>query len=293
MTSPSRPASPPAPAAESTSTKDVDPLNKSEEAEGTTSNPEDGGSREGSEEEESKEEKEKDSAPSSSAEPPSQTTEWQAVWAPTYNAYYYFNPRTNETTWTNPLAPTDSVSESDHAGASTSTAAAAQQPSASSSTGDVTTPISAPLPNPAVLNGIDPSLAYLDPSLSNPLNPSGAYTYAAKFNARTGTFARNDARDPSHLSEYERAKRMSDVYFDVSAWEEDINARNAAEADEEGSSKKRKKPSKADLVSLVTAVHFRFLTLPSCRSASKNKKSGKSSTKMHGCETDFLHVFVL
>ena len=41
-------------------------------------------------------------------------------------------------------------------------------------------------------------------------------------------------------------KRMSEFYFDVSKWEEDLAAR---QEDEGGSGKKRKRPTKKDLVS--------------------------------------------
>ncbi|CDO68608.1 hypothetical protein BN946_scf184996.g39 [Trametes cinnabarina] len=98
----------------------------------------------------------------------------------------------------------------------------------------------------AVAQGIDPALAHLDPSLlAGPSNP-GAFTYTAKFNARTGAFAKTDARDPSHLSEFERAKRMSEFYFDVNAWEREVEMRKLQEAQEE-ESRKRKRPTKKDI----------------------------------------------
>jgi len=94
----------------------------------------------------------------------------------------------------------------------------------------------------AIAQGIDPSLAYLDPSLAaGPSLPSGAFS--AKFNAKTGAFTAVDGRDPSHLSEYERAKRMSQFYFDVGAWEEELEQRDAAEEER----KKKRKPTKKDL----------------------------------------------
>lgn len=98
-------------------------------------------------------------------------------------------------------------------------------------------------------------MAYLDPSLVAGSSTSsaipGSYGATAKFNARTGQFARPDARDPSHLSEYERAKRMSEFYFDVGAWEAQ-RARDQEEAAEiaaDGTVKKKKRPTKVDLVS--------------------------------------------
>lgn len=100
----------------------------------------------------------------------------------------------------------------------------------------------------ATAQGIDPSLAYLDPSLAaGPSHiPNGAFT--AKFNARTGAFAKPDARDPTHLSEYDRAKRMSEFYFDVNAWEKDVEYRSTAQYQEEEEKKRKKKPTKKDLV---------------------------------------------
>ncbi|KDQ56741.1 hypothetical protein JAAARDRAFT_207816 [Jaapia argillacea MUCL 33604] len=74
----------------------------------------------------------------------------------------------------------------------------------------------------AVSQCIYPSLAYLDPSLASSSSTPSASTsqiFSAKFNARTGVFAKADARDPSHLGEDEAMKMMSEVYFDINAWE--------------------------------------------------------------------------
>jgi hypothetical protein len=96
-------------------------------------------------------------------------------------------------------------------------------------------------------------LAFL--SLPLPL-PTDLPSFTARFNARTGQFTPASARQPGHLSEHERAKRMSEFYFDVGKWEEDLARRGGrlmAEEDdpagEEGTrEKKRKRPSKKDLV---------------------------------------------
>ena len=98
----------------------------------------------------------------------------------------------------------------------------------------------------AAAQGIDPSLAFLDPSLAAGPSAAPANAYTARFNARTGAFARVDARDPSHLSEYERMRRMNDVFFDMNEWEAELEQQKA----QENESKKRKKPTKKDLVSL-------------------------------------------
>ncbi|EPQ50751.1 hypothetical protein GLOTRDRAFT_81824 [Gloeophyllum trabeum ATCC 11539] len=191
---------------------------------------------------------------SSPAPAPATQHEWQAIYSPAHNAYYFYNARTNETTWQNPLQPASSqpsASTSAHASASPEPQAQAQAgPSSATSPGPGSNPAVAHLyamQAAAAAQGIDPSLAFLDPSLAQ---PGGAgpqpFEFTAKFNARTGAFARPDARDPGHLSEYERMKRMSEVYFDMAEWERQV-ALQKEEEEREG--KKRKRPTKKDLVS--------------------------------------------
>ncbi|RXW15564.1 hypothetical protein EST38_g10292 [Candolleomyces aberdarensis] len=218
---------------------------------------------------------------------------WQAIFSPQHNAYYFFNSVTQETTWVNPLQgseatassstqPQDpsSSSSSKSNSKSRSTSPAPEADAASSST--ATNAAAGPGPTShytalqaaAMAQGIDPALAHLDPSLLGRIpgqqtDSSGIPMFTAKFNRHTGTFARADARDPSHLSESERAKRMSQVYFDVDAWEKDLASRGGSiknsdpyatgggsgsgagagdewEDDGEGG-RKRKRPTKKDL----------------------------------------------
>ncbi|KAI1781628.1 hypothetical protein LXA43DRAFT_1055602 [Ganoderma leucocontextum] len=185
------------------------------------------------------------SAPDSSSASPSvpgtaSQGNWQAVWSPPHSAYYFYNSVTHETTWVNPLEPNaeagPSNASADTPEASSSTATAAHQATASYD-----------LYAAAAAQGIDPALAHLDPSLAGSSTDPAAFTYTAKFNARTGTFTRPDGRDPTHLSEYERAKRMSEFYFDVNAWENDVAQRKLEEAQEEEEGRKRKRPTKKDL----------------------------------------------
>ncbi|KAI0062577.1 hypothetical protein BV25DRAFT_1870322 [Artomyces pyxidatus] len=184
-------------------------------------------------------------ASSSNGGPPS-SGDWQAIWSPAHGAYYFFNSATQQTTWENPIqssqpsAGPSSTSASPPADAGTASASATSPPASVAQL--------YALQEAAAAQGIDPSLAYLDPSLAGPSGaPGGAYSYSAKFNARTGTFTRPDGRDPTHLSEYERAKRMSEVYFDVGAWEKEVEQRKRQEAEEAESGKKRKRPSKKDV----------------------------------------------
>ncbi|PFH45592.1 hypothetical protein AMATHDRAFT_158617 [Amanita thiersii Skay4041] len=174
---------------------------------------------------------------------------WQAIYSPQYNAYYFYNNETQETTWTNPLALPDSASTPASAPASDSTSESGSQVASTSTATDKQYNA---LQQAALAQGIDPSLAYLDPSLasshpsSSAVGPGGLPTFTAKFNARTGQFTRPEGRDPTHLSEYERMRRMSDFYFDVNAWEHQL-ADQGGSIKGDDSQKKRKRPSKKDL----------------------------------------------
>ncbi|KIM36387.1 hypothetical protein M413DRAFT_449258 [Hebeloma cylindrosporum] len=203
--------------------------------------------------------------PSSSGATPTPTAEtppqWQAIWSPEYNAYYFFNPTTQETTWVNPLQPEASSSATAASSSSSATQGTEDNAEAGQSTGPVLSAVAAQhaaLQAAALAQGIDPLLAHLDPSLltstvPGSTGPADLPTFTAKFNARTGQFAPMSSRTPGHLSEYERAKRMSEFYFDVNKWEEDLAKRGgsimAEEGDDEegGSGKKRKRPTKKDL----------------------------------------------
>lgn len=200
------------------------------------------GAEDASDDDESKQLDADSSAAPSATESAPNPNEWQAVWSPAHNAYYFFNSRTQETTWINPLQPPST-------GDATSTAlvAAAEQPVASTSTAVQQVAHHDPYAAAAIA-GIDPELAYLDPALALPsLTPSGPMSYTAKFNARTGAFAKVDARTPEHLGEWERARRMSEMYFDVNQWEAEVAARKEQERQDELNGKKRKRPSKKDL----------------------------------------------
>jgi hypothetical protein len=185
--------------------------------------------------------RDQDSTPASAHTSLPTAGSWQAIWSPQHNTYYFYNSETKETTWINPLEPTPSTSTSE------------PDPSSSQPGPSLIDPHYAMLQANAMAQGIDPSLAHLDPSLASSSGLPSNFTYTAKFNARTGTFAKADSRDPTHLSEYERAKRMSEFYFDVGAWEKDVETRKReeAEAEAEGEGRKRKRPTKKDLVRLI------------------------------------------
>src|ERR1700730_1459921 len=112
------------------------------------------------------------------------TGAWKAIWSAQYNAYYFYNSSTQETTWVNPLQPADT--QADAAVPSTSLVSETMTPASARAE------IQAAAAKAA---GIDPSLAYLDPTLSSVPGASASapgYTYTAKFNARTGAFTKPD-----------------------------------------------------------------------------------------------------
>ncbi|KAF9009527.1 hypothetical protein BDQ17DRAFT_1388365 [Cyathus striatus] len=183
---------------------------------------------------------------------------WQAIFSPQYNAYYFYNAETQETTWTNPLQPTASSSSPTPAPVpapapvTSASSSASPEPEISAGTTNPALAHYAALQAAAAAQGIDPSLAHLDPSLASSvpgtsaIGPDGLPIFQAKFNARTGQFTRPDGRDPTHVSEYERMKRMSHAYFDVDAWQQQLAEQGGSIKGEEVG-KKRKKPTKKDL----------------------------------------------
>ncbi|KAH8929568.1 hypothetical protein BT69DRAFT_1345747 [Atractiella rhizophila] len=122
------------------------------------------------------------------------------------NAYYFWNSKTNETTWNNPMDPSASSSNTYNSTASTS--------------GEGRHPH--PLPaNPMTTHEageIDPDLLYLDPSLSASHAASSGYAATASFNARTGRFQNDVSMNPERVSEIERMKRQNQFFFDYEGW---------------------------------------------------------------------------
>ncbi|KAG8921889.1 hypothetical protein FRC02_012300 [Tulasnella sp. 418] len=223
-------------AAHESSTSNSKALEEQHPTEGTDDVDKEGGEENGEQKESKGDEEEgtKDSSPAPA------TNGWQAIWSPSHNAYYFFNSRTNETTWTNPLVPPPTEGSSGEAGPSTTTSSTSQQSAQTSST----------IMTEDALDGIDPALAYLDPNLYELSRGKGnlgaGQTFQARFNSRTGRFTAMNDRDPSHLSEYARAQRMSEVFFDVHKWEEELASGNAG--DDDGSAgEKRKRPTKKDM----------------------------------------------
>jgi hypothetical protein len=207
---------------------------------------EDNGDEDEDEEKDTEEDRNEEVMTQVTREPESQTQavpgEWQTAYSAPHNAWYFFNTSTGETTWTNPLQDPNAVASCSQPPSDPSLATTQVSPSSTTTT-DMT-----PMGQAALEQGIDPELAYLDPSLAYGPLSSGPGTYSARFNVHTGKFTAQDGRDPSHVSEYARAQRMSAVFFDVQGWETEV-AKRKAEEDLEGP-RRKKKPTKADLVSL-------------------------------------------
>jgi hypothetical protein len=131
------------------------------------------------------------------------------VWEDTYQAYYFFNNHTGETTWTNPRVPTTSLEE---------------QPSGSGGDGSVG---GDPAPagdschdplryNPAIHGDYDPTAPYAQ--VRDAEDQEEEYTAHAAFNRFTGKFQPSGSRKvPENYSSENKSKRQMDFFFDVDA----------------------------------------------------------------------------
>ena len=121
------------------------------------------------------------------------------------NAYFFHNSKTKQITWDNPVRrrpphPADPQLDPNAANAT---------PGGSSAP--------TPLKPSRDLGGIDPDLAYLDPTLAHGPRAQIAGGFAARFNARTGKFEGDPNRNPDSVSEFTRQRKKEEFYFDVGA----------------------------------------------------------------------------
>lgn len=152
------------------------------------------------------------------------------------NAYYFWNSKSNETTWENPFSA---------AAAPTTTA----QP---------------PLPTEDDrFDGIDPDLAYLDPKYSTATSSASASyapTFQARFNSRTGRFQGDPTINPDRVSEFKRGERQQEAFYDTNSWTESLGGKGLRAArgiggstNEEGVQTKQKRPSAKQVVSCLSS----------------------------------------
>jgi hypothetical protein len=171
---------------------------------------------------------------------------WQTVWSEESNgtrigmseltiAWYFWNTKTGEVTWSNPLLTPAAEAPPLPAGPAPEPAADRQ----------------APLPARRQFGGvpeIDPALAFLLPPEARG-GPSDPTAQSAMFNARTGRFTANDYMyNVEHLDEYNRMKRMNNQYFDQDAWERDMAEHHAKQKRAAEAGLPAKTLSKKDLV---------------------------------------------
>ncbi|GAA5919635.1 hypothetical protein JCM6882_006884 [Rhodosporidiobolus microsporus] len=151
---------------------------------------------------------------------------WQAVFSPEANAWYFWNAETQETTWTNPRALAEEPAAQPEAGPS----------SAATSSKDVVPESGLP--------GIDPDLAWLDPSAAvRGGKGAGGLTQTARFNARTGRFQGDPALNPDRISDFQRGHRQQEAYFDVEGWETSLNGQGLKRKVEASDDSAKKRPT--------------------------------------------------
>lgn len=124
---------------------------------------------------------------------------WQPVWDDAYQAYYFYNALTNETTWTNPRVPT-------------------AEPAL---TGDPPLPLEdEPDPNltynPTIHGDYDPSAPYAQQPAT--AAPGDEYVARGAFNRFTGKFQPSSSRRvPETYNDENKTRRQMEFYFDVDA----------------------------------------------------------------------------
>ncbi|GAA5940485.1 WW domain-containing protein [Sporobolomyces koalae] len=175
-----------------------------------------------------------DAADDDTVEPSSEPDPWQAVFSPEANGWYFWNSKTNETTWTNPRDPTtaSTPSTAPHPPLPTEEPTDSQQPPESSN----------------ALPPIDPDLAWLDPAAAARGSSSSTAAQTARFNARTGRFqVENHHLTPDRISDYQRSNRQQEAYYDVKGWEQQLDGkglkRSATDSNALDASETRKRPS--------------------------------------------------
>lgn len=124
---------------------------------------------------------------------------WQPVWDDAYQAYYFYNALTNETTWTNPRVPT-------------------AEPA---STGDPPLPLEDEPDlnltyNPTIHGDYDPSALYAQQPTA--VAPGDEYVARGAFNRFTGKFQPSSSRRvPETYNDENKTRRQMEFYFDVDA----------------------------------------------------------------------------
>lgn len=188
------------------------------------------------------------------------TPELITVISTSSNAYYFWNSKTSETTWENPISASSTA---------------------------------APPPLPAEddrFDGIDPDLAYLDPKYSTATSSSStsyAPTFQARFNSRNGRFQGDPTMNPDRVSEFKRGERQQEAFYDTNSWTESLGGKGLRAArgigdqtNEEGVQTKAKRPTAKQVVSCLRSS-FRTIVsdaLNECRRNSRQTKRQRRPT---------------
>ncbi|KAH0606236.1 uncharacterized protein H6S33_003897 [Morchella sextelata] len=127
---------------------------------------------------------------------------WQPIWDGTYQAYYFYNSHTNETTWTNPRVPE----------ATLATAVAGDPPLPLEDEPDPNLTY-----NPAIHGDYDPTAPYAQ--VQNAAGAQGdEYVARGAFNRFTGKFQPAASRRvPENYNDENKSRRQMEFYFDVDA----------------------------------------------------------------------------
>jgi hypothetical protein len=179
------------------------------------------------------------------ADQPPEEQSWVPTWDEESQAYYWWNTVTNETTWDNPYPDLaqDQTPEDGNVEGYYEENQGYYYPGYADSYPTESNPLD------AVLNKIDtevrthldnttetsrPFQSYselFDPSEATSQAATDSYNSVAHFNSRTGKFTSSkevDTYNPDYMSLESRAKRQMQFYFDVDAYQEQINRERLA-----------------------------------------------------------------
>lgn len=186
------------------------------------------------------------------------TLNFTTVWDPTRQAWYFWNSKTQETTWENPLEKQKGGEGSTLFNKKDAKEVTAKEIEPQTSTApEIPTRLTDE--EVAEANGIDPDLAYLDPTLyaseiQQARTGKAMYSAAGAFDKRTGKFiplaatGASGTHNPNRLSHANQADRQMGAFFDVKEYEEERKrAREETEREETNGEKRKRAPTKKEL----------------------------------------------
>lgn len=81
----------------------------------------------------------------------------------------------------------------------------------------------------------------------------GAPVFQARFNSRTGRFQGDPTMNPDRISDFKRAERQQEAYYDTAGWQGSLEGKGLKRSGEDAEGGGRKKrPSAKEVVSALS-----------------------------------------